>query len=146
MSESERLMDAFAHDRWASAKLFQLALNSKVDKVGVLVSHILCAQHIWLFRIERAEPEMNAFDIIESSQWLGLLGRHLDRMHALASADLQRGVTYSNSRGDQYENTLGDILWHLSLHSQYHRGQIAQLLKSEGFDIPGTDYIFYKRQ
>ena len=33
-------------------------------------------------------------------------------------------VTYKNSKGTEFRNSKRDILTHVALHGQYHRGQI----------------------
>jgi uncharacterized damage-inducible protein DinB len=37
------------------------------------------------------------------------------------------------------------IMIHLVNHSSYHRGQIAMLLRQNGFEPVNTDYITYDR-
>jgi uncharacterized damage-inducible protein DinB len=147
MPEQDRLQDLIEHDYWASLQLFKLAeaQDQLPEKVGQLISHILAAQHIWIFRIEGETPGMNPWDQIERSQWTRLLEIHFQGLKKLSQREPDTTVSYSNTKGKTFENTTGDILHHLTLHSQYHRGQMAQLLKAEGLDIPGTDYIFYKR-
>jgi uncharacterized damage-inducible protein DinB len=39
--------------------------------------------------------------------------------------------------------TLLDILTHLPIHSAYHRGQIALLLREKNIKVEPTDFILY---
>jgi uncharacterized damage-inducible protein DinB len=37
------------------------------------------------------------------------------------------------------------MLVHVALHGQYHRGQVALLLRASGFEPATTDYIAWTR-
>jgi uncharacterized damage-inducible protein DinB len=43
-------------------------------------------------------------------------------------------------------NSIEDILTQLFGHSCYHRGQIAQLLRSIGAEPAVTDFVFWTRE
>lgn len=58
---------------------------------------------------------------------------------------LKKKISYKNSRGERFENSVRDILFHVINHSTYHRGQIATDCKLHGMTPLATDYIFYKR-
>ena len=64
---------------------------------------------------------------------------------ALQPTDLDRGVTYRNSAGEEYTSTVEDILLHVALHGAYHRGQIARALRQGGAVPEPTDYIAFTR-
>ncbi len=70
---------------------------------------------------------------------------HLDTEKMLKVEDLTRRVSYVNTKGEAYRNSVQEICMHLLLHSAYHRGQVAQLLRANGGEPAVTDYIFYKR-
>ena len=50
-------------------------------------------------------------------------------------------MAYVNSKGEQWSTTVEDILLHVVLHSSYHRGQVAYILRAGGFTPPYTDYV-----
>lgn len=54
-------------------------------------------------------------------------------------------IGYKTSKGDAFQNTVKDILFHIINHSTYHRGQIAANCKEYGIEPLMSDYIFYKR-
>ena len=59
--------------------------------------------------------------------------------------DFDERIRYTTSRGETFESTVRDILFHAINHSTYHRGQIASDFKLHGMTPLITDYIFYKR-
>ncbi|WP_431292813.1 DinB family protein [Pedobacter sp. P26] len=126
-------------------EIFKLAIIELPDAVR-LFSHILNAQHIWAQRISSKKPLYGVWDIHpkENFESLSLENFKLIR-EALNNHPLDKCILYSNSRGDQYENRIDEILFHLFNHSTYHRGQVVALLKKAGFTPPVTDYIMLKR-
>lgn len=140
----------FQYD-WDS-NLKNIDLLEKVDPSNAapalrLVSHILNAQHIWLSRIAGTVPQWGVWqehDLVECRDLLQ--GNfHLIRT-LLADVDLAQAVTYQNSLGETFTNSIGDILFHLINHGTYHRAQVATQIRSMGLEPISTDYIFYKRK
>jgi uncharacterized damage-inducible protein DinB len=54
---------------------------------------------------------------------------------------LGQQIRYTNSKGEDWSNTVSDVLTHVALHSSYHRGQIASLLGRAGEAAAYSDYI-----
>ena len=46
---------------------------------------------------------------------------------------------------ESFRNTPRDILTHLGMHSHYHRGQIAILVRRAGSTPAVTDFIVFRR-
>ncbi|WP_293312576.1 DinB family protein [Pedobacter sp. UBA5917] len=111
-----------------------------------LFSHVLNAQHIWAQRISGMKPLYGVWDVHPKEHFESLSADNFKLIRAvLKESALDKIISYSNSRGDQYENRIDEILFHLFNHSTYHRGQVVTLLKKEGFTPPVTDYIMLKR-
>jgi len=53
-------------------------------------------------------------------------------LEALTDDMLDFVITYRNSKGIEFSNSVGDTLTHVSLHGSYHRGQIAQTIRGAG--------------
>ncbi|RLJ72142.1 DinB family protein [Pedobacter alluvionis] len=126
-------------------EIFKSATIELPDAVR-LFSHVLNAQHIWAQRISGKTPFYGVWDIhlTKDFESLSLENFRLIR-EALNNHPLDKRVLYTNTRGDQYENCIDEILFHLFNHSTYHRGQVVTLLKKAGFTPPVTDYIMLKR-
>ena len=58
----------------------------------------------------------------------------------------QQRVRYRNSAGNDFENSVGEILTHVALHGHYHRGQIARAMRAAGREPVYTDYIGFVRK
>lgn len=111
-----------------------------------LFNHILNAHHIWTKRIEQETPGIGVWDV----HGLEDLNTMNDDNHTRTRGILERmspeqEIAYTNSKGDAFQNTIRDILFHVINHSTYHRGQIASDLKAGGIVPPGTDFILFKR-
>jgi uncharacterized damage-inducible protein DinB len=61
-------------------------------------------------------------------------------------ASLEQQASYTNTKGEDWANTVGDILTHVLLHSAYHRGQVAAEVRAAGLTPALTDYIHAVRQ
>jgi uncharacterized damage-inducible protein DinB len=117
-----------------------------------LMGHLLAARRMWLHRLEpsherpaaifptdvRLEDLPAAFEAMERD-WDGYLG-------TLTDPDLDRVLNYRMLDGVEYRSVLADILTQLFGHSNYHRGQIASLVRIAGGQPAITDFIFWTRQ
>ena len=115
-----------------------------------LYSHLLAAEHVWLARIDGREPEMPVWPALDLDACAALSARNHAEFAVLAetlsTAELDRKVHYRNSKGDEFTNTVEDILMHVALHGSYHRGQVARIVRGEGGAPQPTDYIFFIRE
>jgi uncharacterized damage-inducible protein DinB len=117
-----------------------------------LIAHLLAAQQVWLSRCEGKPapnnplwPDWPADSLIHTiehnhSGWSAFL-------ETITDEDLDKIVSYKNSRGESFENRLIDILGHMINHGTHHRAQVGQHLKMAGVEtLPYMDYIFYIRE
>lgn len=58
---------------------------------------------------------------------------------------LNKVISYSNSTGKEFNNSIQQILFHVANHFSHHKGQIISDLRQNGITPLLTDYIFYKR-
>ena len=42
----------------------------------------------------------------------------------LANTDLDKLISYKNSKGKEFKSSVRDILTHVAMHGHYHQGQI----------------------
>ena len=117
-----------------------------LNKSQQLMSHMLNAHHIWNRRILRQQPEVGVWQPMPLTE---MLDRNEDNYQQtrriLNEVDLDTTISYTNSKGDLYQNTVQDILFHVVNHTSYHRAQIATDFREHGLDPITTDYIMYKR-
>jgi uncharacterized damage-inducible protein DinB len=63
----------------------------------------------------------------------------------LSPERLSDSIAYRNTKGEFWTNSVADVLTHMALHSGYHRGQIALLVRAGGSTPSPTDYIAFIR-
>jgi uncharacterized damage-inducible protein DinB len=150
----DMLLDYFNHNHWANRACIETVAvaGALPPKTYRLISHILQAQRIWLGRIqpEKGENLPHPWDELSTEEYLLWNDRNLEKaksylQSAAAELDLNSPLTYANSRGDKFSNSVLEIFNQILTHSAYHRGQVNQLLREAGIDPPMVDYIFYKR-
>lgn len=127
------------------------------EKAVSLMAHLLLARWLWLFRLGAGPaeevPKTEAELFPRNVPVAGLPARvaameaawssYLDR---LDETEVSRVVEYRSLDAGGFRSTVEDVLTQLFGHSLYHRGQIAQLLRSIGAEPPATDFIFWSRE
>jgi len=119
---------------------------SQLDEKAIqLIDHTINAHQIWNSRVLK-EQSFGVWQKNEVENWEMINERNFENsIRILNNFDLEERVIYQNSKGDQFENTVFEMIFHVINHSTYHRGQINLLLKKSGIEPLFTDYIFYKR-
>lgn len=116
------------------------------DRISLLASHTLNAHHVWNHRLMEIAASYSIWQILEMDDLHLINNENFEHTKEfLQKKNLAEHLNYTNSKGQNFTNTAGDILFHLINHSTYHRGQLVSQLKVEGVEPIVTDYIFYKR-
>lgn len=140
----------WAHLAWADRMLLE-ALRAGPAPTGAVreYAHILGAEEIWLARLEQRASRTPVWPDLPLDQLVSLAGTlqrdytgFLDRLDHRTVSGM---VAYTNTAGVPFENSIEDILLHVALHGQYHRGKINLILRQEGHPPAPTDYIAYVR-
>ena len=116
-----------------------------------LMGHIVAARRMWLFRL--GITDQNA-ELFPQDVTLEQVTDQVSEMETLWSAylmrvddfDLEQVFEYQSYEGPRFRNTIEEILTQLFGHSWYHRGQIAQLVRSMGMEPAVTDFVFWARK
>jgi uncharacterized damage-inducible protein DinB len=113
-----------------------------------IYAHLAGANHTWLSRLEGREPVHGVWPDLSLDDASALTRECISAMRALAAdpSTLERQVEYRNTKGETFRNTLGEVLIHVAMHMQYHRGQLALLARQGGGTPIATDYIVYVRE
>ena len=107
------------------------------------------AQEIWLSRIEGRPasiavwPELSLDDLAHVGPSIDVAMRRV--IDATTAGALDRIVSYTNSAGLKFSTPLGEILVHVLMHGQYHRGKVNAALRSAGAEPAAVDYIAWQR-
>ncbi len=145
------LSTLLAHLRWADHRVLDAlrASNGQPTQARQLYAHVLGAEETWLSRLEGRAAALAVWpelDVDECAAWAGRIHGALDRyVEALGPAGLDAEVAYVNSAGRPFRSTAHEILLHVAMHGQYHRGQVALLLRASGFEPAATDFIAWAR-
>ncbi|HEX7940100.1 MAG TPA: DinB family protein [Gemmatimonadaceae bacterium] len=110
-------------------------------------AHVFGAQEVWLSRLEhRASalpvwPTISVTDPIIGKVIAGF-EQYLSRLDA---AGLDVEVHYTNTAGKSFDTPVSDILLHVAMHGQYHRGKVNVHLRAAGLKPIPTDFITFVR-
>jgi len=148
----DHFIHLFKYNDWATRDTAARVIEARHNhqRVYELLAHIINSQKIWLNRglkndiiLDPWKPHSPEECIVTSvevtKEWINLL-------ESMDDKDLRKRIQYKNNKGDDWENSIGDIVAHVINHSTYHRAQIAQLMRQPGDQPPKTDYIAYQRE
>jgi uncharacterized damage-inducible protein DinB len=116
-----------------------------------LFAHIVTARRMWLYRFGVAsEPVLDLFPQNLDLESLPALAEAMhkiwdDYLETLNDQELARVFAYQSLDSSRFRNTIEEILTQLFGHSLYHRGQIAQLVKTLGGQAAITDFVYWSR-
>jgi uncharacterized damage-inducible protein DinB len=152
MSALEQIRRLWQHAEWADAILLaalETIPDSPLADVMREYAHVLGAEEVWLARIEgrpSTTPVWPALTLAEAAALSAQIRSGYTRLLAeQVDAALSREVSYTNSAGQAFVTPLDDILLHVMLHGQYHRGKVNALLRMAGADPAPVDFIAFAR-
>ncbi len=152
MNLADYLRREFAYDEWANREVLNaIRTNGGPNERSLqLISHILAAERVWMERLKRQPQSVPVWpepDLAQCEAEAAELGRlWLEFLDLITAGDVSQSITYKNSKGEQWTSTIVDVLTHVVLHSAYHRGQIATLMRGIGQTPAYTDFIHGVRQ
>ena len=141
----------FDHAIWADAELRRALEAAGTPPTDALreYAHVLGADEVWLARLEGRAPELRVWPEIALAEYAAwgarLAAGYRAYLARIDERDLTRVVAYTTSSGMALETAVGDILAHVALHAQYHRGKINLLLRQSGGEPAPTDFIAFAR-
>ncbi|MEK4536326.1 DinB family protein [Peribacillus sp. FSL K6-1552] len=142
----------YEHLNWANQLILETlqSIEDKNQEVSHLFSHILLAEKVWITRLRGLDssrlPIWSEVDIEVCAELVMHNKESLTTFLTNSSnTDLDKLISYTNSKGKEFKNSVRDILTHVALHGQYHRGQINSRLRSDGFEPANIDFITFVR-
>ena len=144
----EFFKDIFEYHNHFNQKLIEQLMENEseiTERTIPLLSHSINAQQIWNARISNDEK----FGVHENHSLEKCLRidneNYIQTMNIIDKRELNEIITYANSKGTEFNNSIQQILFHISNHFSHHKGQIISDLRQSGINPIVTDYIFYKR-
>ncbi|MGG0664185.1 DinB family protein [Viridibacillus arvi] len=142
----------YEHLIWANQRILETlqSIGDENQDVIRLFSHILLAEKVWITRLQGLDssrlPIWSDVDIEVCTELVIQNEESLTTfLTNLANTDLDKLISYTNSKGKEFKNSVRDVLTHIALHGQYHRGQINSRLRAEGIEPVNIDFITFVR-
>jgi uncharacterized damage-inducible protein DinB len=134
------------YDVWANQQtLRSLSQQAAPPKSLRWLGHIVGAERLWIARLVGEPSSLSVWPDLTIEQCrfhLEELSRFWpEYMNGMRPERLSDDISYVNSKGEPWTSTIGDILTHITIHSGYHRGQIASDMRAAGQEPAYTDYI-----
>lgn len=144
----EFFKDIFGYHNHFNQRLADLFIANRdtiSERTIPLFSHTLNAHQIWNSRIIGGTSfavhqvhRLEDFKQIDENNYINTL-------KILSDFDLGSIIKYRTSKGDEFQNSIQEILFHVANHFTHHKGQLISDLRQCGIEPIITDYIFYKR-
>jgi uncharacterized damage-inducible protein DinB len=160
MNRLSTLRDLYRHLDWASDRVLAAAEpldDDRLDRpfdmgMGNLrktLWHVWSAHWLWFTRLGGESPTTLLPDGVGSS--IADLRRfaaaqrasHDATLSAMSDADIDRDVSYRNTKGEAFVARRGAILLHAANHAAHHHAQALNMLRHSGVEKPPRlDYLF----
>jgi uncharacterized damage-inducible protein DinB len=133
----------FTYDDWANREeVARLGAIDAPPRAVRLLAHIVATEWLWISRLRSTKPRLAVWPELTLLQCQSELNALRDAWSGyLQEAAPDTVIEYTNSLGEAWSNRAGDVLTHVILHSAYHRGQIALVVRDGGEEPAYTDYI-----
>ena len=143
----------FAYNAWANRETLASlqVLAPTPPKALSCFCHSLTAERLWHTRLLRQSTD----NFVVWPGWtLERCAAELPEVIVLWDAyfasltpeRLLHSILYTNTLGEEWRNTISDVLTHVVIHSGYHRGQVAAEIRKSGGTPAYTDFIHAVRQ
>ncbi|MDR7236930.1 DinB family protein [Neobacillus drentensis] len=148
----ETIKNMFEHLHWGNQGILKTlqTIEGENKQVYNLFAHTLLAEQVWFTRLKGLDssklPIWAEVNLEECEQLVNQNHQNFkELLSGLSTPKVEQIVSYKNSKGKEFNNSVRDILTHVALHGQYHRGQINLLLRANEFEPVNVDFITFKR-
>ncbi|AZS15452.1 damage-inducible protein DinB [Paenibacillus lutimineralis] len=147
------IRNMFKQLHWANERILE-HLRTQADNKQVvrLFAHILHSEKAWFTRLSGKDSSHIPFwpdaDLSDCSRLVDENNANFSAYLSVieTNGNLEDVIAYKSITGASYATSVRNILTHLALHGQYHRGQINTILRSAGGEPVNVDYITYIRE
>lgn len=154
MEESIQLL---CYHNWANLKLlnrmkefpagtYTKQLNGTFPSISATFNHIFNIDQQWFkrFNPESLTKTIDLKGIEETKEYFLELHDNM-KGFIINHYDFLQDVQYENSKGEQFQNSIDELIRHITNHGTYHRGNISTMIRQLGYEGVSTDYIFFLR-
>jgi uncharacterized damage-inducible protein DinB len=142
----------YEHLHWANQHILETlqSIEAENQEVCRLFSHILFAEKVWITRLQGLDSSrLPIWSEVDIEVCANLVMQNKESittfLNNLSNTDLDKLISYTNSKGEEFKNSVRDILTHVALHGHYHRGQINSRLRADCFEPVNIDFITFVR-
>lgn len=146
-----RLYDLLDHLIWADCKLYDAIpwKDTPAREIRLEFAHIIGAEETWLARLEQRPAQTDVWPDLDpeelNKRMLTTHDAFRNYLGEMNQEKLAKAINYINSAGKPFANTAEEILFHVALHGQYHRGKVNLMLREGGWLPAPVDYIAWLR-
>jgi uncharacterized damage-inducible protein DinB len=138
------------HDSWANREMITALEAGTTERATRWMAHILAAEVLWSSRIRGEVPGIAVWPEIDLDECRTIASQLPQRWRSILEEypgeKMSTVIPYTNSMGEDFSNTVEQMILQVVTHSSYHRGQIVSDLREAGFAPVYTDYIHAVRQ
>jgi uncharacterized damage-inducible protein DinB len=158
------LIHQLTYNLWANERIGHLLMAQDDERLDLeqknsftsirkTLFHIWDAEVLWFKRLKGdtvSDWPSKTFKGSKAEMLHGFIKNSTELLafvHEKGEAFQHQTIIYKTMKGDAYENTVEEILFHLVNHGTYHRGQIITLLHGAGAtQMVSTDLIAWSRE
>lgn len=136
------------HIKTLPSEVFNTKVESVFPTLSETFGHIISVDHVWLARLNQETPSQITKQAFQTVKEADLALSELKTQYELMfqkEYDVTRSISYKNTKGESFTQTLFEIVQHLVNHGTYHRGNLAAMIRQMGFQGTSTDYITFLR-
>ena len=147
----DHFLKLFSYNDWANRRMCEAVQRSGIPDTRALaiLNHIVQVQRLWLDRIQGINAGNHLWDpapIAEILELSEISSREWSQFLAIAPSDSwARRVSYVNSRGVAFVNSLEEVVTQVINHSTHHRAQVGLMIRQAGHQPPVLDFISFAR-
>ncbi|MGG1314161.1 DinB family protein [Cohnella laeviribosi] len=156
---NEKILHMYDYHIWANERtmnhlkslpdeIFFKEVDLGFKSIAEVIGHIVAVDEVWFARIKEQSPSSivtkQFSNIEEASNCMNKLQSQIREYLSLIK-DVEKRVTYRNQMGQEFQNSVSEIIQHVVNHGTYHRGNITTILRYLGYKGIQTDYIAYLR-
>jgi uncharacterized damage-inducible protein DinB len=149
MDALELIRRIVAHTAWADDLLLAALRTSDHTTAWREYAHILGAESVWLARLEARTAPVAVWPTLSRAEVeslrIELVAGYEHYLLQLDASSLAGVLEYTTSAGQPFASRVDDIILHVALHGQYHRGKINVLLRQADQAPAPVDYISFTR-
>ncbi len=106
-----------------------------------LINHIAKGARAWTDRIGGADWNRDLWGIENKDELIALEDNIRHRIESLTEQRLTDRMHITRLNGLSHNPAIADIVQHLLIHGDHHRGQLASYAVAKGYKKPDIDYL-----